>query len=356
MSNMSKLALVGSCPSSGSTLLADLLDSTPYSACGVETGIFANKKIYNFNQYKKNIYQTSSCFSPHRKRSSINFNRLHSYGLNIEEYKELVTSSKTINNFAQKFANNFIALRGKEDNAVVFDKTPINLNCIELFLENFKDAYFINIVRNPLFVYTSLLSRGFSPYVAMASWLTNVAKYLQYQDHQRVISIKYEDLCSHPFITVQNIIQTITGQKIKLQEIQDYYGHNKYRKIHSKKKLRWTITTYGEIRNANNKSIKPNDLLEFSKKITYAINAKYGEHFDLKSISFRESIEKLGYQEELEKYLNLKSLTNKTNSNSKNKFSLSDNKKLAIKWLSDFLNRDANLIHLPAYCYPIINY
>ncbi|MCK4882859.1 MAG: hypothetical protein KAR31_11720 [Candidatus Omnitrophica bacterium] len=90
------LCIIGNSPSSGSTLLADLLDSTNVSACGNELNLFSNKNIYNFTEFKKNIRRSSATFSVGRIRNTINVHRLYGYGLNEKEFVEFIKSSENL--------------------------------------------------------------------------------------------------------------------------------------------------------------------------------------------------------------------------------------------------------------------
>lgn len=91
--------LVGSVPSSGSTLLADLLDSTSFSVCGEETKIFANKNIYRDFEYYKNNIDRGFKLSFLHSYGKIYFNFLHKYGLNLKEFKEILENSNSLKEF-----------------------------------------------------------------------------------------------------------------------------------------------------------------------------------------------------------------------------------------------------------------
>ena len=143
--------------------LADLLDSTPYSCCGEELGVFSGKRLYDFSRFKANILQRSIASSVYALSNGLITKDLHSYGFNIETFAALCRESEDILDFTERFADYVTALRGKPGNALVFEKTPQNISCIGEFLDAFKDSYFVYVVRNPLFVYASLLRRNFPP-------------------------------------------------------------------------------------------------------------------------------------------------------------------------------------------------
>ena len=144
--------IVGCPPSSGSTFFADLLDSSTHTACGEEINIFSTKKFYDFHRFKKNILKRSLS-SVYLYSEGINTNILHQYGLDVPSLKELMRQSSSASEFGDLFSKHFLTLRGKNNQGVVFEKTPQNIICIESFLQEFKNSYFIFLVRNPVFVY-----------------------------------------------------------------------------------------------------------------------------------------------------------------------------------------------------------
>ena len=203
--------LVGNSQSSGSSFLADLLDSTPYSCCGEELGVFSGKRLYDFSRFKANILQRSIASSVYALSNGLITKDLHSYGFNIETFAALCRESEDILDFTERFADYVTALRGKPGNALVFEKTPQNISCIGEFLDAFKDSYFVYVVRNPLFVYASLLRRNFPPYIALSTWLIDVARYARYKDHERVIPIRYEDLVEDPYAVVRLLLMKLAS-------------------------------------------------------------------------------------------------------------------------------------------------
>lgn len=340
--------IIGNAPSSGSSFLADLLDSTPYSACGPEINIFSNKGIYNFGEYKKNIYQTSKTSTYCLLRNGTNFHRLYSYGLNIAEYKNLMNEANNLDKFIRSFAENFLALRGKNDDAIFFEKTPQNLNCLGEFLNHFKDSYFIHIVRNPIYVYPSLLKRGIPKYISLLTWLIDVAKYFKYKENSRVVLIKYEDLVEKPFKMASDLLKKISKKEVSESEIESGFKNNRYRKFHSKKISSWTIPQYGVVWDANKQKLNPEHLMDFSKLFNAKLNSTFANIFNLAEISFLDAVREFGYYNEIIKELNSINLSSELPLKSSK-----DKKRLYYKWFRDFIAREANIAHLRYYLNPI---
>lgn len=345
---MAIVSIIGNSPSSGSTLLADLLDSIQWSACGVELDFFSNKEVYNFSKYRKNIYQTSNSPSIYRSRNGVNIDRLHSYGLNVAGFQKMVKSASNLNEFVDNFADYYLALRGKDKNSILFEKTPQNINCIGEFLSTFKNGYFIHLVRNPLYVYLSLLNRGLPKFVALMAWYFDVAKYFKYKNHERVILVKYEKLVEQPFKIVKDILKLITNKDVSEEEIKYGYGNNRYRREFSIKLKSWKVKDYGKIKNADNVIASNENLVDFCQLLNIKIHPKYAEIFDIEEISFIESIKEFNYYDYIVEELSSIKLGSEIPAKTKE-----DHKRLLMKWFHDFKNKDAKLSHLKYYLNPI---
>ena len=343
------LSIIGNSPSSGSNLLAQLLDSTKYSACGVELNLLSNTKIYDFESFKKNIRHSSKASGIHRIRNRINFHRLHSYGLNEKELKAMVTGSRDLAEFCDHFAFRFLALRGKRDNGIVFEKTPENINCIREFTETFKDSRFIHIVRNPLYIYPSLMKRKFPRYISLLSWLIDVAKYLKYKDHPQVMLIKYEDLVRNPYAITRDILKTTAGiTDLSDEEIEEGYRKNKCRELFSPKPKTWNVNTYGPVKNANVTQFSNQQLTELAALLKVRVRKSYAEEFDLAPVSFTDAIKELGYHdavmEQLGEFKDKARMPGKT---------AEDYARLLLKWEEDLRHGDAGIFALRHYLKPV---
>lgn len=130
-------AIVGNSPSSGSTLLADILDSTPFSICGPELNIFTNRDIYNdFNQFKINPFRSSRTSSIYTRVCKINKNNICYFMPTTHDFAEILNKSQEPSEFFEKFGNLFSRYRCKR-NATWIEKTPQNVEVFSNFNELF---------------------------------------------------------------------------------------------------------------------------------------------------------------------------------------------------------------------------
>lgn len=286
---------LGNAPSSGSSLLGNLLDSTPYTACGPELNLFSSMYLYDFENFKKNLNKYSGCSSIYIRRNKINFDRIHSYGHNFESFKRLVNESNSLKDFLDNFALHYLALRGKDENGVVFEKTPQNLTNIKEYLENTSN-YFVHIVRDPIDVYKSLLKRGFSEKIALLTWFIDEAKMYNYLEHERVIVLKYEDLLKNPYGIVSKIIKKITNKNFSGDEIERYRNENIYRKLYTTSLDSWNYRSTDKIKNSNSYDLSNKEAEALYYLNTLKIEKYYSINYDIPEISFFEILSKLGYE------------------------------------------------------------
>ena len=318
------LVLVGNSPSSGSTFLADLLDSTPFTVCGNELNLFSNRLLYDFHKFKRNPYKTSN--SPQIAVTGLfpRYKWFNTYGFNENDWLNWIDKSNTVQEFATFFSQHCLFYRNKDNDGVVFEKTPENLNAIDLFLKAFPESHFLSIVRNPLYVYSSMRKRGFGNYVASLTWLVDCAKLLQYKNHPRVTFLKYEELVLNPFEIIEETLKSIVKKDISAKKIEQQYNMNNYRKENTKKIQSWSINTYGTVSNANKRKILEEEIMMFAPALSYRINPLYAKIFNIVEIDFKKALQEFGYYEEI----------NDKIPNAKNKLlkETKDYKKLMAKW------------------------
>jgi len=322
--------LIGNAPSSGSTLLADLLDSTPISACGPELEFFCNKNLYDFSKFKQK--PTISNIA-NLKSTGIypQYQRLNSYGIKKDLLFNMINSSTDLNDFIDTFSNHFLDFRNKNKDGIVFEKTPQNINCIQEFL-NQTNGYFIYITRNPIYVFNSLINRGWGSYIALGTWLITTAQYISYHNHPRVILVKYEELVKSPFKIVNSIIKKTSGIELSIDTIEKTFSENVYRKQYSTSIKSWGVNNEkGKVKNANEKKISNDRLEQFSLAYNMSINSSYSNHYSIPACSYNDLINQLGYTKECHE------MTSKITKLDKLQKSNWDQKKLFSKWLREFI-------------------
>ena len=334
------MILIGNSPSSGSTLLADLLDSVPSFACGGELDVFSQRSCYtDFETVKKKglcKHHTPATYIIRQilfKPSS-----LKDYNLDTNLMLSLLRESDTFLDFCKKIEGHYLRFRKKQ---VWIEKTPRNIHCAELFLDLFPDSYFIHIVRDPAYVLRSLIKhRGFPTYIALSVWLTSVLFAYKIEGSTRLITVRYEDLVQSPFVVTSNILHK-AGFTVSSDEIEKNYIRNRYRPNTSRLKS-WGISEYGTIGNANT----PYDSDEL-RDVLYAmycsrISKSYARKYCLPQKSVLEMIDHFGYEP-------------KTGADGRIRTDMRSCRILLSKFKEDLLCKDACCKDFLAYMRPIVN-
>jgi len=287
---------VGNSPSSGSTLLADLLDSSPISACGPELGLFSIQQTYkDYGYFKKEIFSKSFTSSVYLAYASFVRHDLHKFGLNSEELIFIMNKFDNHSDFFNYFTESYLSLRGKQIDGFLFEKTPQNISYIKDYLNKF-DEYFINIVRNPIDVYKSLLKRGFPQGIAALTWFLEQVKIVPFINNSKLIIVKYEELVKNPYQIVANIIKKISKKEMTSDIIKEGYERNNYRKFHAKRLKSWKIKDVGKIKISTYiKEITEKDKELLRSLLYLKISPEYAELLDVPDYSFRDILEKFGY-------------------------------------------------------------
>jgi len=289
------LVLVGNSPSSGSSLLADILDSTDFTACGSELNFWSNRFLYDFQKFKANPSRFSNTFQITATGLFPHYDVLNQYGIEKRLWHKWIDQSESVQEFSESFAKHFLSFRQKDKAGIVFEKSPENINCVAEFLEAFPESYFINIIRDPLYVYASCLKRKFGHFVSAMNWMVDATVIKAFSSHPRFISIKYEELVQNPFEIVAKIIAQISSRKVESSVLKDAYQSNLYKKKNSDKIGSWEFSEYGEVRNANLKVLPEKLLKDFSAVSHYQISEAYAELFNIEVASYTDLVDHFGY-------------------------------------------------------------
>ena len=305
-----KTCLVGGCPSSGSTYLADLLDSAPQSICGPEIGLFAIKEFYDEDFQKINVNSQSITASPHSSGVHLYKKSLPHYGIKKDEIIKMIINSKNHTEFFEKFICKFSKFRNKNDLKVFYEKTPQNAFIFNKFLDNVVNSSFIFITRNPIDNITSLQRRGYSFRAAATTWLVFMAAFKKSLTSNSVFYIKYEDLLKNPYGSVANIVENFINHSINLDELEFNYKNNSYRDSAVMRIKSWT-------KGKDKKKIIKEDKIFCKESFIHIsklhLSKEYAEIFNLPSISFKEAIEISGYKKYFEEKLFDDSFNKKSN-------------------------------------------
>lgn len=292
-----QLILIGNAPSSGSTLLADLIDSAPFAACGPELELFCNRELYSYKNYVRDTSLTSHIGTLRATGIHTRFDHFHAYGLTKEEWLKSLKSSDGLNSWLTSFAQNYLRFRNKPVEGFVFEKTPQNVNAIDLFLGSNPNRKFIYVVRHPLYVIDSLLRRGWGPYTAAATWLVNVALFWPFREDHRVSTIQYEDLVKSPFELVSKVLEDVcSGFSITPKALESAYEQNEYRTDSVKRIDAWSTGTEKQISNANAKNVSGEADLLFNAMLTTKISKEYAKAYHVPELSMKEALDFFDYE------------------------------------------------------------
>ena len=285
---------IGNAPSSGSTLLADLVDSLPFAVCGPELRLFSVPGYYrDFERIRRKGFFSSKTPAIYEMRLRFLDSKLPSYGFDQARMRNLIKESSSFQELSVNFFQTYSALRGK-DGQIFFEKTPENIHCAKLFLDAFKDGIFLHIVRNPLFVYKSLMRRGFLPYMAANTWLIDEASVYELKNHERFFTIRYEELVRDPCVTIVGFLREV-GIDFDPEELAELYQSNTYRREFEHRVDSWSFTDYGMIGDANRKPVTDDDLRALSLMLKTKVGRHYAREFSLPEISFQELSKANGY-------------------------------------------------------------
>jgi hypothetical protein len=319
------LALVGNAPSSGSTFFADLIDASDHAFCGNELELFCQPAIYHPVEFARNPETIAPAKQIYATGIFPKFERLDSYKLDKDDLLNLAEEATSFEAFSESFSG-LVLKRNGIDSGVVFEKTPQNLNCIGEYLEAHPNGTFVSIIRNPLYVYSSMRRRGFGPYAASATWLVDLAQLWPFLNHERVKVIRYEDLVQKPFrITAQLINDVAGGEIANWEQIEEAYYSKRFHSERKSKIKSWSVSERGVIRNANDRQLPIADLEVMKTATQMSINPAFARRFDLPDLDFKTAIAHFGYEEAVDR--NLHSINGKTIKKDRH-----DTQKLLAKW------------------------
>lgn len=292
-----EICLIGCCPSSGSTVLADVLDAQPISMCGPELCLFSNQSIYS-KKPENCIQSFDICPAPYKVRNRPYFHNLNYFDMDKKSLKKQLLKVG-VDQLIQNLANDHFFSRNKPG-GIFFEKTPENNHYARNYLSHFSNGYYLFMVRNPLFVYNSMLKRGFSKKSSLLNWFIEAYLFIALKKDKRVLSIKYEDFVKNPFKTSESILKKLNPSLVLSEtEIKNNYLNDKHRIDAIKRPESWSIENNKAIINGNKKEIDEEIKRQFSLVKNLKIHDKFAARLKFKSLTFMEIIEYFGYHTEL---------------------------------------------------------
>jgi hypothetical protein len=210
--------LIGSAPSSGSTLLSVLLDAHPEVTCGPELAVLAHPGMYArpWEEFRAEFLDNLRPWAWDTQDAADRLGRgfcpyalayvdnLPYYGLDLDGLRALARSADGPDDFLARLYRPLRTKTGKERWA---EKSPSNLYAFEAFLARFPAGRVVYLVRNGLDLVASLLKRGFGLKRAVAVWLVETLLCERLRDHPRACRVEYEELAARPRETVARVLE-----------------------------------------------------------------------------------------------------------------------------------------------------
>lgn len=331
------IVAIGNAPSSGSTLLADLLDSLPFALCGPELHLLSVSSYYgDFARLKKAGFGRASTpclaarYSVRLSRSNIAY-----YGTTIEETWACLRDHSDFASFCRDFFSRYALFR-KRSVKVFFEKTPENIHTASFFLSAFPEGQFVHIVRDPADVIASLTRRNIPIYVATATWLIDVAAAFELSGHPRFHTVHYEDLVRNPQRTVAELLEKL-GITEDCSNLETLYAANEHRRTLPRVGT-WS-TQFGAVINPSNAGGRTRPSL--NQLLECEIRRSFAHRFGVSHCGFQELMRYFGY------------VCMQTDETSIRPTRQSD-WWLFRKWLRDFVSSQASVLSLSDYLRPII--
>lgn len=190
--------LIGGCGSSGSTLLAELLNRNSKIFCGPELSLFNKAAIYgNFANVKKQFMSWHNkgvlCDGFHMDSKLLR--SLEHFFLNTRLIEDWISESHSIDEFVYTLTEHCCRQAQKD---IFIEKSPSNVYCFGSFLDTFPNGKVIHLIRDGRDVFCSLKKRGFSDFIAGSRWLYDVNAGIAYRGNDRYLEIYYEQLVNNP--------------------------------------------------------------------------------------------------------------------------------------------------------------
>lgn len=342
------IVAIGNAPSSGSTYLADLLDSLPFAVCGPELHLFSPRGHYHgFRaRYGRDFGRSPSpaCYATFGDR--FGDWALGEYGLDRQGIAALRRESADFADFCGLFFDRYTKHRG-ETAILFFEKTPENIHSAAAFLDAFPQSVFIHIVRDPLPVYRSLRRRGFGFYLAASTWLIDVSAAWALRDHPRFVSVRYEDLVGDTPAEIERLLVRL-GHSLAGLDIAQLYRENTYRAARQRLDT-WRYSGYGAMGDANEPTAIDEDQAAAAFMGGASTNPSYAARFGLPVVTLRELADHYGY--ELPSPGSPQAWSALAPHSGRDRRSL---RRLAVKWANDVVRGGASLGDAAGYMRPTL--
>ena len=229
------LHLIGGCSSSGTTLLAHVLDGLHDLRVGPEYGAFHHRRLYRDDGFQRELYRT---FMGQPPGSDVTVGNLRYalvpaaflmergfYGVEgLDEEFDLLMASTHMPGLVAELKRRFAVAQGIGQPFVWIDQTPKNCIAALEFLRSFPEAKFIHVVRDGRDVMVSLLNRYRSEYpghsddtyltIALIHWVYDVAQARRAAGEAGYLEVRYEEFVTEPLLHTNRILRHLGRPEI----------------------------------------------------------------------------------------------------------------------------------------------
>ena len=200
--------LIGGSPSTGSSVLVNILNRHPEVLAGPETYLFMHPKLFlEWEANKRYLLETSWV----KGLKSEGWFRMNGADLLQPFYqnpavqlREMVTRAEDLTAFSNSFFQKALQTKGAR---IWVEKSPSNALCFDHFLNDFPSGKVVHTTRNPYDTIASLMARGLSVYSATAFYLINTAFALKSASDSRHFLLRYEDWVQRPEVRLQALLE-----------------------------------------------------------------------------------------------------------------------------------------------------
>lgn len=194
--------IIGSAPSSGSTMLVNIIGRAPHVfQCG-ELSIFDKRDWI----VEDNIFSWMRFTRLHRRGYRRRLAcEMSSHLTNFDGLLESLAGNPNKSNYLDHCEWLMNQLAANQQKRVWVEKTPANIFSMEDVSERRSDWKYVIVVRDPRSVLVSLARRGYSQALAAARWYLPNLVALKLAVSGQAILIRYEDLIEDPRNTVGDL-------------------------------------------------------------------------------------------------------------------------------------------------------
>ena len=198
--------IIGGSGSSGSTLLATIINRHPDISIGPELSLFNKPALYNepYHLFSKNLerYMVKGTSTQGWFLYWKTLRELKKYGWDKNELIKMSYKCKNNIEFIDNLFNRYLE---ENDSSIWAEKNPSNSYYFQSFLKLYPNGRIIHIYRDYRDVVSSLKKRGMNSYYASMLYLYNTSTALGCRKQENYYQLSYEELVTDPSRTINDL-------------------------------------------------------------------------------------------------------------------------------------------------------